>query len=153
MYHTTQVLCILGLPVVSISVKIMQSLYLLTSKIHQPGNGTWSSLEQRSRPIKHDIQYSLVSISSSSFQPKCVYIENVCCQDKRQVAIQTGRRSYSRTTYDTIEEALSKSRSEREVSTITAQQKKSSPYLIHPQRTPGKVAGKQLFAAPFYKRQ
>lgn len=33
----------------SISRKNMQSLHLLISKIHQSGNGTWSSLEQKSR--------------------------------------------------------------------------------------------------------
>lgn len=156
MYHTTQVSSTFGLPVVTISMKIMQSLHLPISKIHQSRKGTCSSLEQRSRTIKHGIQYSLLSITSSSHQPKSVDIENVRCQgQKGKQPCKLPEEVYLRTTSDMIEaalkEVLSKFRSEREVSRITARQNKSQPYLIHPWRTPGKAAGNSCLHYPFVR--
>lgn len=49
-----------------------------------------------------------------------------------------------------LKEILSKFRSEREISRITASQK-SPPYIIHPQRTPGKVVGDRCLQYPFLR--
>lgn len=48
----------------TILMKILQSLHLLTSQIHQSGNRTWSTLEQRSRTISmvYNIHFYLLPV-------------------------------------------------------------------------------------------
>lgn len=86
--------------------------------------------------MKHGIQCLLLSISSFFCYPKSVYTENICSQKQKgqwpYKLSEVCLKNMNDIIEEVLKEVLSKFRFEREASRITSEQKKSSPYLIHP---------------------